>query len=85
MTLIASWGIEDGATKNFGKIESVNRAFLFWYWLRPKKYFFQEQNFFVFQDRKLKLLFENKFCETSQNLNSIRHPREKNVDNNCLN
>ena len=27
-------------TKTFGEIESVNKAFLFWYWLQPKKYFF---------------------------------------------
>ena len=28
--------------KTFWKIESVNKAFLFWYWQRPKKYFFLE-------------------------------------------
>ena len=41
--------------KTFQKIESVNKAFLFWYWQQPKNFFLGIE-LFVFQDRKLKPL-----------------------------
>ena len=31
------------------KIESVNKAFLFWYWQWPKKYFFRNKTFLFFK------------------------------------
>ena len=31
------------------KIESVNKAFLFWYWQRLKKYFFRNETFLFFK------------------------------------
>ena len=68
------------------KIGSVNKAFLFWYWqwltifLRNKTFLFFKTGSWNFQN-----LFEKEFRETSQNVNSIRQPIEKNVHNSCLN
>ena len=31
------------------KIGSVNKAFLFWYWLRPKSYFFRNKTFLFYK------------------------------------
>ena len=33
--------------KTIQKIESINKAFLFWYWQRPKKYFFRNKTFLL--------------------------------------
>ena len=37
------------APKTFGKIETVNKAFLFWNWQRPKKIFFRNKTFLFFK------------------------------------
>jgi hypothetical protein len=60
-------------SKTFWKIESVNKAFLFWYWHQPKKYFFRNQSFLFFKIEgwNVQHLFEIKFRETSQNFNSF--------------
>ena len=61
------------------KIGSVNKAFLFWYWLRPKSYFFRNKTFLFYkiESWNFQHLFEKEFHETSQNFNSIRQPIEK--------
>ena len=41
--------------------------------------------FFKIESWNFQVQFEIEFRETSQNFNSIRQPREKNVNNNCLN
>ena len=61
------------------KIGSVNKAFVFWYWLRPKR-IFNRNNFFLFfkiESWNFQHLFEKAFGETSQNFNSIRKSIEK--------
>ena len=70
-------------TKTFGKIDSVNKAFLFWYWLRPKKCFLGIKLFWI-GSWNIQHLFKNEFCEISQNFNSIRQPTEMNRNNNYL-
>ena len=69
------------------KIESVNKAFLFWYWKLLKKYFFRNKTFLFFkiESWNFQNQFEKEFRETSQSFNSIRQPIEKNENNNCLN
>ena len=68
------------------KIESINKAFLFWYWLQPKKNLFRNKTFLFFKigSWNFQHLFKNEFHETSQNFNSIWQPREK-MYVNCLN
>ena len=54
------------------KIGSVNKAFLFWYWLQLK-FFFRDKTFLYFklESWNFQHLFKNKFCKTSQNFNSF--------------
>ena len=73
--------------KTFGKIESVNKAFLFWYWQRSKKIFFRNKTFLFFkiESWNFQVQFKIEFRETMQNFNSIRQPIKKHENNNCLN
>ena len=65
-------------TKPSRKIESVNKAFLFWYWQWLKKCFFRNKTFFFkIEGWNFQHLFENAFRETSQSFNSIRESMEK--------
>ena len=59
--------------KTFQKIESVNKAFLFWYWQRPKKYFFRNKTFLFFKIVSWNFQVQNeiKICDNSQNFNSF--------------
>ena len=63
------------------KIGSVNKAFLFWYWLRPKYFIFFRNNTFLFykiESWNFQHLFEKKIRETSKNFDStIRQSIEK--------
>ena len=64
------------------KIGSVNKAFLFWYWQ-----WLLFRNFFVFQDRKLKLS-EFVWKRITWNLTKFQLNQttdRKNENNNCLN
>ena len=72
--------------KTFMKIESLNKAFLFWYWRRPKKFFFRNKTFLFLNIKSWNFqhLFENEVRETSQNFN-FQFFKRKNVNNNCLN
>jgi hypothetical protein len=56
------------------KIESVNKAVLFWYWLRPKTYFFRKKTFLFFKIESwiFQHLFEREFHETSQKFCAFR-------------
>ena len=47
------------------KIESVNKAFLFWYWQWLKKYFFRNKTFLFFkiESWNFQHLFEKEFLE----------------------
>ena len=60
--------------KPFRKVESVNIAFLFWYWRRLKNYFFRNKTFLFFkiESWNFQKLFEVEFHETSQNFRSFR-------------
>ena len=62
-----------GQSKTFWKIESVNKAFLFWYWQRLKKIFFRNKTFLFFkiESWNFQVQFEIKIRETSQNFNSF--------------
>ena len=73
--------------KTFGKIETVNKAFLFWNWQRLKISFFRNKTFLFFkiESWNFQVQFEIEFRETSQNFNSIRQPIKKDENNNCLN
>ena len=55
------------------KIGSVNKAFLFWFWQRLKKYFFRNKTFLFFkiESWNFKHLFEKGFRETAQSFNSF--------------
>ena len=79
------WQIRSCKPKPSPKIGSVNKAFLFWYWQRLRKYFFRNKMFLFFKivSWNFQHLFEKKCCETSQNFNSIRQPIEK-INYNCL-
>ena len=61
------------------KIGSVNKAFLFWFWQRLKKYFFRNKTFLFFkiESWNFQNRFEKEFRKTSQSFNSIRQPIEK--------
>jgi hypothetical protein len=52
-----------------------------------KNIFFRNKtfSFFKIESWNFQHLFETEFCETSQNVNSIRQLIEKNENNNCLN
>ena len=69
------------------KIGSVTKAFLFRYWQRLKRYFFRNDFFFIFQERKLKLLasvWKRIFWDlTKSQLNQTTD--RKNDNNNWLN
>ena len=67
-------------TKTFGKIETVNKAFLFWNWQRLKKIFFRNKTllFFKMESWNFQVQFEIEFRETLQNFNSIRQPIKNN-------
>ena len=74
------WGVSSlDAPKPSRKIESVNRAFLFWYWQWLKKYFFRNKTllFFKIESWNFQNPFEKEFRETSKSFNSIRQPIEK--------
>ena len=60
------------------KIGSVNKAFLFWYWQRPKKYFFRNKTFLFFkiESWNFQHLFEIDLRESSQNFNSFSISRQ---------
>ena len=60
--------------KTFQKIESVNKAFLFWYWQWPPNFFFRNKTFLFFkiESWNFQVHFEIEFHETLQNFSSIR-------------
>ena len=63
------------------KIGSVNEAFFFCYWLRPKNpkfFFFRNKTFLFFKIESWNFhhLFEKEFRETSQNFNSLSSFRQ---------
>ena len=73
--------------KTFWKIESVNKAFLFWYWQRLKKFFFSNKTFLFFKIEgwNFQVQFEIEFRETLQNFNSISQPIKKDENKKSLN
>ena len=79
ISLCGKGNITISSSKPSRKIESVNKAFLFWYWQGPKKYIFRNKTFLFFkiESWNFQHLFEKGFHEISQNFNSIRQQIEK--------
>ena len=75
----STWKLSTIGPKPLLKIGSVNKAFLFWYWLPPISYFFRNRTFLFYkiESWSFQHLFENEFREPSQNFISIRHAIEK--------